>query len=455
MPITVRRDPYASAEFVSVSSRAKPGQAWAGWLGRGSVREQAPCRGRVLSDAQALSAPLAIVLLLVGSQAAALGLGELRVRSALHQPFQGEIELFEVERSDLDRIAARLASPAAFEQAGLERPAFLTEMRFTPMIGPDGGAMLKVISREPIREPYLALLLELRWPDGRLVKEYAVLLDPPAVGGEREQGQGQGQAEAPSRLRARPARSPLAAVADRFPLRYGPVPAGVGLTEVGRRLAMPGVTLEQIALAFYRNSPDAFVDGNINRLRQGVELIIPSRAELLALTADAAREQYWAAVTGARIAQVPLTDVDAPLTSASQEASASQERNVSEEASASQEVNASQEASASQERNERADAEDAYAEQTPVAAESPAPEAGALAPTPEAVSVPSVAWLEAELLLMREQSEASRQEVAELRARLQELEARLSDSHRLLERRNAQLAQPSPEEATSEPQSAD
>ncbi|MFP4246998.1 MAG: FimV family protein, partial [Halochromatium sp.] len=319
MPITVRRDPYASADCISVPSRAKPGQAWAGWLGRGSVREQAPCRGRLLSDAQALSAPLAIVLLLVGSQAAALGLGELRVRSALHQPFQGEIELFEVERSDLDRIAARLANPAAFEQAGLERPAFLTEMRFTPMIGPDGGAMLEVISREPIREPYLALLLELRWPDGRLVKEYAVLLDPPAVGGEREQGQGQGQAEAPSRLRARPARSPLAAVADRFPLRYGPVPAGVGLTEVGRRLAMPGVTLEQIALAFYRNSPDAFVDGNINRLRQGVELIIPSRAELLALTADAAREQYWAAVTGARIAQVPLTDVDAPLTSASQE----------------------------------------------------------------------------------------------------------------------------------------
>ncbi len=334
------------------------------------------CRSKALGGLLAL----AIVLLFPAPQTAALEVGELRPQSALNQPFYGEIDLLEVEALDLDRIEARLANPLAFEQAGLERPAFLTEMRFTPMIGPRDEPIIQVTSRAPIREPYLALLIELLWPDGRLVKEYAVLLDPPAVGG-------QGQA-----------------TSVQFPLRYGPVPAGVGLTEIGRRLAMPGVTLEQIALALYRNSPNAFVDGNINRLRQGGELIIPTRAELLALAPEAAREQYWAAVAGAQILQAPLTDVDVRLLGAGQETSA------------------------------RADTQEAArAEQTQVEAEGPAP-------APEAASVSSVARLEAERLLMRAQSEASRQEATELRARVEELEARLSDIHRWLEQRNVQLA---------------
>ncbi|MBK5930827.1 hypothetical protein CCR82_09905 [Halochromatium salexigens] len=360
---------------------------------------------------------LAVFLLLPAARVPALDVGELRTRSALNQPFHGEIDLLDVNESDLDQVEARLARPAAFEQAGLERPAFLTELRFTPMIGPKGGPIIQVISRAPIREPYLVLLLELLWPGGRLVKDYAVLLDPPAVSSPR--------AERATGVLERD-----------FPLRYGPVPAGVGLTEVGRRLAMPGATLEQLALAFHRNSPGAFVDGNINRLRQGAELIIPTRAELLALDPEAAREQYWAAAAGARIAQVPLTDVDARLTDASQETTGRTGARVAR--TEQPPVEAAGPALAPEVGADEA----ALVPEPGTEDKAPAPAVGAkgLAPTPESESGASMALLEAELLLMREQSEANRQEATELRARVQELEARLSTIRRLLERRNAQLA---------------
>ena len=132
-----------------------------------------------------LPALLAIVFLLLGTRAAALGVGELRTQSALNQPFYGEIALFDVSAETLDNVKASLASRSAFAQAGIERPHFLTRLRFTPMVGPQGEPIIQVVTREPIREPFLDILVEVAWPDGRLLKGYAVLLDPPAVGGNR------------------------------------------------------------------------------------------------------------------------------------------------------------------------------------------------------------------------------------------------------------------------------
>jgi pilus assembly protein FimV len=392
--------------------------------------------------------------------AAALGVGSLRTQSALNQPFYGEIDLFDLGQTELDVIKVSLASRSAYEQAGIDRPHFLTRLQFTPMASPRGDPVIQVITREPIREPYLDLLVEVIWPNGRLVKEYAVLLDPPAVGSDRvervnksrappaqqslgaakpsplvqaasaarEQGEDSRRAgptayeTAQSGTSASASRTPAAEVtvveqvasvevpavsADvAFPLRYGPVPPGAGLARIARRLAPPGATVEQTALALYRNSQDAFVGGDINRLRLGAELSIPNAAELFVLDPEAARVAYREALAGRPSARAPLTGADVRLSIAT--------RAETDNTSAGSETLQAFQPTA----------EDAVV--TSSAADSTAPQAEAV---------------EAEILLMREASEANRQEAAELRDRIRSLEAQLGDIRKLLELRNQQLAQ--------------
>jgi pilus assembly protein FimV len=397
--------------------------------------------------------------------AAALGIGSMRTQSALNQPFYGEIDLFDLGQTELDGIKASLASRSAYEQAGIDRPHFLTRLQFTPMTGPGGAPVVQVITREPIREPYLDLLVEVIWPDGRMVKEYAVLLDPPAVGSERVERVNKRQARpaqpAPSSAKpsplvqaatatrpqeqgspasrsaaSEPASSgsaqagmsagestmpaaeasvveqvtlvevPAASAEVQFPLSYGPVPPGAGLGRIARRLAPPGATVEQTALALFRNSQDAFVGGDINRLRLGSELTIPSAAELFVLDPEAARVAYRDALAGRPSVRAPLTDADVRLSIAT-----------------------------------GAGAGDAPPGNEDVAGLAPTAADAELNPEGTDAVSPQAEAVEAEILLMREASEANRQEAAELRERIRSLESQLGDIRKLLELRNQQLAQ--------------
>jgi len=397
---------------------------------------------------------LALCLGLAAPYAMALGLGSMRTQSALNQPFYAEIDLFDVETDELDTVKPRLASREDFADAGAERPHFLTRLRFTPMIGPAGQSIIQVTSREPIREPYLDFLIEVLWPEGRMVKEYTVLMDPPSSSSrpaprvtapslsqsavsraavaptrrpppqpaqrapapapaptQRAQPQAQSRpqprtetptptstpTQAQSRTRGAAAPRPVSSEADAiaFPLRYGPVPSGSGLWRVARRLAPPGATLEQTAMALYRNNQDAFVRGNINVLKVRSDLSIPSAEELFALDPETAERQFQDAMAGRDVPSQPITDV--PVEPELRIAAAP--------AGAASDVPG-----------------------MPAAMDSGAP--------PE-----NIGDLEDDLLRVRETSESNRQETTELRDRILELEQQLTDIRRLLELRNEQLAQ--------------
>lgn len=123
------------------------------------------------------------LVLAVASQASwALGLGSLISKSALNQPFKGEIQLYDAKADELDSVQAKLASPDEFEKASVPRPYFLTQLKFEPRLNEDGDPVILVFSRDPIREPFMDFLVEVVWPEGRIVKEYTILLDPPRAG---------------------------------------------------------------------------------------------------------------------------------------------------------------------------------------------------------------------------------------------------------------------------------
>ncbi|HUF82766.1 MAG TPA: FimV/HubP family polar landmark protein [Burkholderiales bacterium] len=243
----------------------------------------------IIAAALWLAAPIA---------AQAAGLGRLTVLSPLGQPLNAEIEIVSLRPGEEDGLSARLASPEAFRQAGIEPNAALSGMRFT-LERRNGRSFIRVTTPQPVNEPFLDLLVELQWNAGRLVREYTVLLDPPEYKGP------QAIAAAPPQTPAAPLAAPHAApVAEPLapveqskpapepepkPAASEPEPAaaaaadatyevkrGDTLGAIARQHLPPGITLNQMLIAMYRANPDAFIRENVNLVRAGRILSIPS-----------------------------------------------------------------------------------------------------------------------------------------------------------------------------------
>ena len=123
---------------------------------------------------------LGVPFLLFALQAWALGLGDIRLSSALNQPLRAEIELLAATPEELNNLTVQLASQDTFDRYDLDRPIFLTSLNFEIVrSGNADGNVIRVTSSEPITEPFVTFLVEASWSRGRLLREYTLLLDPP------------------------------------------------------------------------------------------------------------------------------------------------------------------------------------------------------------------------------------------------------------------------------------
>ena len=121
-----------------------------------------------------------VVALSASSPALALGLGDVRLDSALNEPLRAEIELLSATPEELDNLTVQMAAPETYTRYGLDRPAYLQGVRFNIVrSGRTDGNIVRLTSVEPITEPFLTFLVEAAWSRGRLLREYTVLLDPP------------------------------------------------------------------------------------------------------------------------------------------------------------------------------------------------------------------------------------------------------------------------------------
>src|SRR5690606_27343688 len=222
----------------------------------------------------------------------ALGLGEVRLQSSLNQPLVAEIELLQVRDLENNEIIPRLASAEDFNKAGVDRQYFLTDLRFTPVVKPDGKSVIRVTSNKPVREPYLNFLVEVIWPNGRLLREYTVLLDPPLYSPQTAQAVAPQLPIAASAPAAASAPVQPAAAAPRV---SAPAPAPVAVaaqapvrtTESGQyrttrndtlweiAQSVGGGSVQQTMLAIQDLNPNAFMGDNINRLKTGQVLRLP------------------------------------------------------------------------------------------------------------------------------------------------------------------------------------
>ncbi|EPO7934681.1 motility hub landmark protein FimV [Pseudomonas aeruginosa] len=262
---------------------------------------------------------IAAASVLTSGMAHGLGLGEITLKSALNQPLDAEIELLEVRDLSSGEVIPSLASPEEFSKAGVDRLYYLTDLKFTPVVKPNGKSVIRVTSSKPVQEPYLNFLVQVLWPNGRLLREYTVLLDPPlyspqapvsAPRASRAPRASQAQAPAPVRTTA-PAGSET----------YRTV-SNDTLWEIAQRNRTDRVSVPQAMLAFQELNPGAFVDGNINRLKSGQVLRIPTEQQMLerspreALSQVQAQNQSWRGSRNPAAASAGARQLDATQRSA-------------------------------------------------------------------------------------------------------------------------------------------
>ena len=209
---------------------------------------------------------------LSSGMAHALGLGELTLKSTLNQPLVAEIELLDVKDLTAAEVVPSLASPEDFAKAGVDRQAFLNDLTFTPVLNASGKSILRVTSSKPLSEPMVKFLVQVMWPNGRLLRDYSVLLDPSKFSPQTAEAAAQ---PAPTETVTAPVTGATQ------PSQYTTTPRDT-LWEIAAK-ARNGGSVQQTMLAIQALNPDAFIDGNINRLKTGQVLRLPDQAQSTSL----------------------------------------------------------------------------------------------------------------------------------------------------------------------------
>jgi pilus assembly protein FimV len=242
------------------------------------------------------------------SSVMALGLGELKLESFLNEPLKASVDLLNTDGLHQEEIKVRLATREDFDKLGLERAYFLTNITFEVVVDEKGNASIVLASDESVLEPYLDFIVEARWPSGRLLREYTVLIDPPvftdagpiisaseqveAVEGIPAPAKKNKSTGATSGTRVDVKKSDLApgAMPQRdFNASASANPQSGGrymisrdetLWEIASKAKPEGVSVHQTMLDIQRLNPKAFINGNINQVKAGYIVYLPTAEDI-------------------------------------------------------------------------------------------------------------------------------------------------------------------------------
>ena len=259
--------------------------------------------------ARRIAAVLVTIGCLQAGAVSALGLGELSLDSFLNEPFKAKVDLLNTGGLSEHQIRIRLATSEDFDRLGVDRAYFLTSITFEVEIDDSGRAQIILSSEAPVREPYLDFIVEARWPSGRLLREYTVLVDPPVFNSDQavtiSASEGveavEGGSATTSSDKKKTETSGTAVKVAKSELPQGEMPQrdfgseASSTPRAGNRYMIrrdetlwaialkgrpEGSSVHQAMLDIQRMNPTAFIDGNINRIKAGYVIYLPDSGEI-------------------------------------------------------------------------------------------------------------------------------------------------------------------------------
>jgi pilus assembly protein FimV len=256
-----------------------------------------------------VSSAAALALLMAAGNAAALGLGSIHVRSNLGEVFSADIDINTITASEAESLRVNLADSMAYEAAGLEMSTALQGVTVSLEKRADGRSYLQIRGSRPVNDPFMDVLIQTdNSESGRATRGYTVLIDPPA-----------GLMKAPKiaapaltaetkapRAKPEPVRQPRASVESDSPTPPPATPPVAQQTGEGVRVqrgstagaiarqmaAHQGVSYDQMLAALVRQNPDAFIGGNVNRIKTGAVLQTPTTEQATSISQQEAKRQW-------------------------------------------------------------------------------------------------------------------------------------------------------------------
>ncbi len=222
--------------------------------------------------------------------AQAVSLGPVSVSSGIGQPLRASIAITQFKVEDLRQLQVRLADAASFQQAGITVHPALNGLQVSLAFRGNGEPVIALVGQVPVTENFLDLIVEAQWPSGRLAMNYTLLVSP--VGALPDT--------------ATPVMSPVVdpqalvapTVVAQSPGNANPSALTVRAGDTALKLVLAqrpaGVSLAQMLVAMVRANPEAFIEGNVNLLREGAEIQMPSVQEAAQISAEEARQTVLA-----------------------------------------------------------------------------------------------------------------------------------------------------------------
>lgn len=266
---------------------------------------------------------LAVCFALAPLSSYAAGLGKLNVSSGIGEPLKAEIELLSVTPEELSTLAASIGSEEAYAQQGISRLGIHSNINVEVAKNSDGAPVLRLRSSQPVSDPYLDMLVQVDWSTGRLQREYTILLDPPGYKLETNNATpvnlpvsagassdaaaytnnnlatvetSQASSKKTKKQKRIVAQKPAPQGADAAAADNGvgsqelTTKHGDTLSAIARESQVEGVSLDQMLVSLYENNKDAFVHGNMNRLKVGKIIKVPTKEALTAIDPKEAKK---------------------------------------------------------------------------------------------------------------------------------------------------------------------
>ena len=253
---------------------------------------------------------LAACLVLMPFSGFAAGLGKLSVSSSLGEPFKAQIEVLSVSPDEIGSLVATMASEDTYVAQGIARLDIHSNIEIELAQNPDGTPILKLHSSQPVNDSFLDMLIQLDWASGRLLREYTILLAPSDLKVTPDEASSLPNALPSVEVSDQPVASSGGALAVDAP-NFTTKP-GDNLNAIAKQLQVDGVSLDQMLIGLFDNNKQAFIQGNMNRLKVGKIIKVPSHDNLVAIDERQAKQLVqvhtanWKAYRGSLASTVAL-----------------------------------------------------------------------------------------------------------------------------------------------------